>query len=258
MSFIKCELHHLVATITFSNPAKRNALSHELLTELTDTFNELAHTNVRVVILRAHENIKVWSAGHDIDELSGPGHDPLAEDSPLQKALHALRTFRAPVIAMIQGSVWGGACDLVMNCDIVIGDPSCSFAMTPTKIGLPYNLIGISQFVERIGINFAKEMFFTGLPVSAEKAAHIGLLNHLIPTETLVEFTYNMAATITERAPQSIAIVKEQVALLNHIHSIDEEQIQNIETKRQQILQGYDYTEGIRAFHEKRKPKFRG
>src|SRR5512143_4148949 len=119
-----------IGTITLNRPEKRNALSRALAEELLAALDEFRATGVRVVVIRAAADAHVWSSGHDVRELPH-GQDPLPYSDPLERMLRAVKTFPAPVLAMVHGSVWGGATDLVMNCDLVIGDDTCSFAITP-------------------------------------------------------------------------------------------------------------------------------
>ena len=84
--------------------------------------------------------------------------------------LRAIRVFPAPIVAMVHGSVWGGAFDLVLSCDLVVADETASFAITPANLGLPYNTTGLLHFLGRLPINLIKEMFFTAEPVDAQKA----------------------------------------------------------------------------------------
>lgn len=166
-----------IAIITLNNPEKRNALSAGLIEELLAALDASRRQSVRAVILRAGEGSKVWSAGHDVKELPPGRRDPLGYDDPLERLLRAVEEFPAPVIAMIQGSVWGGACDLVLTCDLVVADDSATFAITPVKLGVPYNATGILHFINRLGLNTAREMFFTAEPISATRAEQVGLLN---------------------------------------------------------------------------------
>ena len=85
----------------------------------------------------------MWSAGHDIDELPVRGVDPLPFADPLEELLRAVRGYPGAVIAMVHGTVWGGACDLVLNCDLVVGDETAAFAVTPARLGP--SLLGIGD-----------------------------------------------------------------------------------------------------------------
>src|SRR5262249_60390137 len=136
-------------------PAKRNALSEALIEQVLDALKRFRDASARVVVIRADRAANVWSSGHDIAELP-QGHDPLAYSEPLERLLRAVRSFPAPVIAMIHGSVWGGATDLVLSCDLVIGDETCTFAVTPVNLGLPYNTTGLLQFMRRAPLNLVK------------------------------------------------------------------------------------------------------
>ncbi|MBV8616115.1 MAG: enoyl-CoA hydratase/isomerase family protein, partial [Acetobacteraceae bacterium] len=122
MSFIQASSQGHVATIAFDHYAKRNALSEPLIEECLEAFARFQREKARVVVLRSAAPQRVWSAGHDIDELPRAERDPLPYDDPLERLLRAVSEFPAPVVAMVQGSAWGGACDLVMTCDMVFGD----------------------------------------------------------------------------------------------------------------------------------------
>jgi methylmalonyl-CoA decarboxylase len=159
---------------------------------------------------------------------------------------------------MIEGSVWGGACDLVLSCDILIGARSSSICMTPTKIGVPYNASGILHFINIMGVNIAKEMFFTAQPLTAEKARKAGILNHLVEDDELEEFTFSMARTITQNSPLTIAVIKEQIRLLASAYPLSPNTFERVQGLRRVVYDSKDYAEGINAFHEKRKPCFTG
>ncbi len=148
MALIQSSVSDGVGTIAFDNYTHRNALSAALIGEAIAAFAAM-RGEASVVVLRAASKNKVWSAGHDLPELSPKGQDPLAWRDPLEQMLRAVRDFPGPVVAMIDGSVWGGACDLALDCDIALGDADASFAFVPAKIGLPYNLSGVQRFVAR-------------------------------------------------------------------------------------------------------------
>src|SRR5580658_739317 len=168
---------------------------------------------IQLVVVRAAADVKVWSAGHDIGELP-QGQEPLAYSDALERLLRAVASFPGPVVAMVHGSVWGGATDLVLSCDLVIGDETCSFAITPANLGLAYNTVGLLHFLRRLPLNFVKEMFFSAAAVKAEDAAKWGILNHLVPNADLERFTYDLARLMSGKAPLVLASVKEQLRLL--------------------------------------------
>ena len=258
MPFIIKEEKGRALSFTLNNPEKKNALSLELCRELTAALEEAAAEKIPAVIIRARKNARVWSSGHDINQLPLPSRDPLAYDSPMEQTLRAIQNYPGAVIAMVQGGVWGGATDLVATCDIAVGDRTASFAITPVKIGLPYNASGIMHFINRLGSNIAREMFFTAAPVKAVRALRIGLLNHLIPQKELESFTFELAATIAGNSPLAVAVVKEQFRVLTQSGALGPEAFERVQSLRRRVYSSKDYSEGIKAFLEKRKPVFTG
>ena len=257
MSFVLAEVKERIGILTLNNPEKRNALSFELCEELNSALSDFKAKQVPVVIIRAPKDAKVWSAGHDIRQLPKM-NDPLPYDSPMERALRAIQEYPGAVIAMSQGGVWGGATDLVITCDIAIGDDTSTFAITPVKIGLPYNASGIMHFINRVGLNIAKEMFFTAAPISADRAYHFGILNYVVSTQELEAFVMQFAGGIAQNSPLAIAIIKEQFRLLAEAHPITPEAFERIQALRRKVYHSHDYEEGIAAFFEKRKPGFKG
>ena len=141
MNLVVTEFRDQIGWITMNNDAKRNAVSFKMLGGLIDALDVMQRHKARVVILRANKGAKVWSAGFNIDELPRDGSDPLAYDNPLQQVIRRIMEFPAPVIAMAEGSIWGGACNIAFICDMVIGTKDTCLAITPAKIGVPYNTI---------------------------------------------------------------------------------------------------------------------
>jgi methylmalonyl-CoA decarboxylase len=258
MSLILTDYHDMIGTITINNPEKRNAMSNALLGEFSEALKEFKEQKARAVIIRAVKGSKVWSAGLDINEIPEPGRDPLAYNDPLENLLRDIQFFPAPVIAMIDGGVWGGACDLAFTCDILNGSPRASFAITPAKIGVPYNTSGILHFLHVTNIHIVKEMFFTADSMSAEQAKSNGILNNLLPEEVLESFTYNQARKIAENSPLSIAVIKEQLRILAASSPVSPNTFERIQGLRRIVYDSKDYIEGKKAFLEKRKPVFKG
>ncbi|MBI5403667.1 MAG: methylmalonyl-CoA decarboxylase [Ignavibacteriae bacterium] len=258
MPLILSSIRNKTGIIQFNNYEKRNALSSVMIKEIVDCLEDFKRKNLRVVIIRADKGSKVWSSGHDITELAAPGTDPLSYDNPLELLLRAVENFPAPVIAMVEGTVWGGACELAFTCDILIGAPNVTFAITPAKIGVPYNSNGILHFINMLGMSAVKEMFFTAQPVSAEKAEKLGLLNHMVPLEELETFTYGFADDIACNSPLAINVIKEQLNILGKAHPLSPAAFERITQLRKAVYESEDYKEGIKAFLERRKPDFKG
>jgi methylmalonyl-CoA decarboxylase len=245
--------------LTFNHPEKHHCLSQGLIADLIDGLDRFRDEAVRVAILRAPRGAKVWSAGHDVTELPRPGREPLAYNDPLERGIRAVREFQAPVIALLEGAVYGGACDLALSCDILVGAPSTSFSLTPAKLGVPYNPAGILRLLTAIGSSLlVREMFFTAAPVTAERALRLGLLNHVVAEEALEGFVQAMAERINELSPLSVSVAKEQIRLLCDARPINPETFERIQGLRRTVYDSLDYQEGISAFLEKRKPSYQG
>ena len=260
MGHVLSETRDGIGTIVFNHQEKRNALSKALIDDLIKALHRFKTEKTRVVIIRARPGAKVWSAGHDLTELPKPGSgsDPLSYLDPLERLIRAIAHFPAPVIAMIDGTVWGGAFELALVCDVVIGTPRTSFAITPTKIGLPYNSTGLIHFSNALGMNVVKEMFFTARPISAERALQLGILNHLVAEGDLEQFTEDMARAMAANSPLCIAVIKEQLRIFANSRLLNPETFERVQSLRQKVIDSHDYLEGMRAIAEKRVPVFTG
>lgn len=244
--------------LQLNRPEKHNALSNEMMHELMEALDVCVGEQVRAIIIRAAPGTRVWSAGHDINEIPEPRRDPLGYFDALESLLRKVQDCPAPVIAMIEGSVWGGACDLCCSCDIVIAARGATFAMTPAKIGIPYNASGLVHFTNLLGVNKAKEMFFTAQPVGVEDAWNNGFVNHVTDPAELEPLTMKIASAIAANAPLAVRSIKAEFRLLTRGHHIDAETAEEIQAIRRGVYDSEDYAEGLRAFREKRAPDFKG
>jgi methylmalonyl-CoA decarboxylase len=245
-----------VGTLALDNFAKRNALGATTVQEMLDVLSEFARQGVRAVVLRTAEMRDVWSAGHDIDELPVRGVDPLPFADPLEELLRSVRGYPGAVIAMVHGTVWGGACDLVLNCDMVVGDETAAFAVTPARLGLPYSASGIQYFLARLPLNVVNELMMTADLITAERAYAVGIMNRLVSSETLHDCTYQLARKVRSRSGDSIRAYKLQATTFVRAVALSAQDSQWINQLRHDVYSGDDYAEGINAFREKRAPDF--
>ncbi len=258
MSMVLTASRNSIGFITLNCPAKRNALSEQLVGEIIAALASFQASGARVVILRAQPGAKVWSAGHDVAELPTGGRDPLGWDDPLRHLVRQIENFNAPVIAMIEGTVWGGACEVAFACDLVVATPDATFAITPAKLGVPYNVSGMVTFVNTANLRIVKEMAFTAAPIKATRAEQLGIINHVVPVADLEAFTLDIAQQIAANAPLSIAVMKEQLRILAGARPMSPQGFERVQGLRRVVYDSDDYQEGIRAFKEKRKPVFTG
>lgn len=251
-------LEGAVGTITLNNDAHRNVISVAFINELVRILHDFRLKHARAVILRANKGVKVWSAGHDVDELPPPGHDPLHWSETLPHLVRLIQTFPAPIIAMIEGSVWGGACEMAMACDIVIATRDTTFAITPAKIGVPYNINGLSTFTRAIDSHLLNELLYTAQPLSAERLAASGAINYAIAADMLEDFTNNLVARICENSPRAISVMKDAVQALTSNQDMTVAEFERLQELRHAVYSSDDYAEGLDAIRNKRKPRFTG
>ncbi len=258
MNLVLPQLDGAIGTLTFNRPEKHNSISVELAEDMIAGLDLMQKQQARVVIIRAAPGAKVWSAGFDINELPHRHRDPLGYSDALERLLRHVQDFPSPIIAMVEGTVWGGACDLCLSCDLIMCTPESTFAITPAKIGLPYNASGLVHFINVLGSHKAKEMFFTALPITAHEAENCGMVNHIIPADNLEAYTMRIARAIAQNAPLAVRVLKRQFRLLLSGQVLASESFESIQGMRREVYDSADYEEGINAFKEKRPPAFKG
>ena len=244
-----------IGRLRFANPARRHALSTDVLTALTEGLAGFSARSLPAVVLTSGTGQDVWSAGFDISEMA-LDRDPLAYGKPLERFLHNVRSYPGVVIAMVSGSVWGGAVDLVMSCDLVIADRTATFAITPVNIGLPYTTSGLLRFLNNLPIHILKEMFLCAKPLDADRAAHFGVINRLVDTEDLESTTLEVARGLVLKAPLAVQAIKEQLRILEDLQPMPVHAMERIAELRRAACEGDDFKEGVQAFLARRAPNF--
>jgi len=256
----KLEIIDRIAYITMQNSDHMNCLSEALCESMMAHIDEAYQNECVGIVIKAECRHNVWSAGHDIRELPMDGNDPLAYDVPMECLLRKIQDIPIPVIAYANGTVWGGACDLCVSCDMIVAADTATFAITPAKIGIPYNASGIMHFINQLGINKAREMFFTANPISAQDALNVGFVNAIAPLDELDELLEErFLAPLRRNSVLSMSAIKRQFRILSRATStISSESFERINDYRRRVFQGNDYKEGIHSFLEKRAPEYHG
>ena len=259
-TLVNVNIDDRICFIEMNNPAKLNCLSEQMCNDIVNAVQYGYGAECVAIVVKAKCNRGVWSAGHDIKELPQDGTDPLAYDVPMERMLHKLQEVAIPVIAYVDGTVWGGACDLCLSCDMILAADNATFAITPAKIGIPYNASGIMHFVNQLGLNKAREMFFLATPIEANDALNVGLINHVAPPEKLEEMLEeHFLKPLRRNSVMSVSAIKRQFRTLSKSSAvIPSESFERINAYRTRVYQGADYKEGINAFLEKRPPHFTG
>jgi len=249
-----------ICYVEMQNADHFNCLSAEMCKELAEGVTEGYRKECVGIVIKAQCNKGVWSAGHDIRELPQDGEDPLAYDVPMERLLRSVQDVPIPVIACVSGTVWGGACDLCLSCDMIVSADNATFAITPAKIGIPYNASGIIHFINQLGINKAREMFFLAQPITAHDALNVGLINRIAKPEELDKvLEEQFLAPLRRNSVMSISAIKRQFRALSKAANVmPSETFERINAYRTKVYQGADYLEGIRSFLEKRSPEYKG
>ena len=256
MAHILTTSEELIGTITLDHQPKRNALSHALVEEVLAALRDFRETKVRVVILRAQPGCTVWSAGHDVDELPVSRRDPLGWDDPLRQLVREIETYPGPVIAMIDGGVWGGACEIVLACDLIVASLAASFGLPEVKRCLLAGGGGLHRLPRAIPRHIALELALTGEPVDASRAHTLGLLSRLVPQGAAVDAAVELAELINGNAPLAVRATR-RLMLASHL-ATDAEAIDLVNDAYPELAKADDFDEGPRAFLEKRPPVWKG
>ena len=246
-----------VARLTISNPGKRGALDHPILDGFTSTLPAL---DARCVIITGEENI--FSAGYDIGDLREDTFQDEAERlvaHPFTAALEAVEAYPFPTLAALNGHAIGGGLELALTCDLRIAAGTIALAMPPGKLGLVYSHTGILKFIETIGAPRTRELFLVGRRIDARTARAWGLVNAVAEDGRLAEEALELAAEIAANAPLAQAGNKRVVrAVLDAQGQLDPETERELIELRRACFSSEDFREGVRAFAEKRPPRWQG
>jgi enoyl-CoA hydratase len=251
-----------ICTLTLNRPEKKNSLSLELVELLASTLTGLAEDDgIRTIILRGAGD-QAFCSGFDIGSL--PTQSKVDADQRLksldqvESLLQRLVSHPYPVIAMLNGVAFGLGCELAMCCDIRIGAADIRMGMPPARLGLVYPWAGLLRFIQNIGLQSTKEMFFTGRTYTGQRIKELGLIDYLVPGVDLEKFTYAMAEEIAGNAPLALKGIKKVINMLMGSSRLDETQSREAQAIFRAVLMSEDMLEGQAAFLKKRKPKFKG
>jgi enoyl-CoA hydratase/carnithine racemase len=249
-----------VARITIRNPAKRNALDHEILDGIATLMEELEDgITTRCVVITGTEGM--FSAGYDIGDIPD---EVFAEEAerlvahPFSRAIEAVDGFPFPTLAAIGGHALGGGLELALTCDLRIAARGVKLGMPPAKLGLIYSHTGLLKFIDAVGPARTRELFFTGRNFDADRAEQIGLVHEVVEPEEIDEAAVALAAEIAGHAPVSLKGNKEIIRKLTTFSRLSQKDEKEVIGLRLSSFRTHDFREGVRAFGEKRKPRWEG
>lgn len=249
-----------VARLTISNPERRNALDHEVLDAIAEVVPQLDRgIETRCLLITGAP--PVFSAGYDIVGIPDESFEQDAEAlvaHPFHAAMEAIAKHPWPTVAAVNGHAIGGGLELAITCDLRICATGAKLGMPPAKLGLIYSHTGLRKFLDTVGLARTKELFLTGRNFGAARAEGIGLVNEVVADEELEHRSVSLAATIAGNAPIAMRGNKQAIELLNATAELTEQQEAGLVALRESCFSSEDFREGIRAFAEKRPPRWTG
>lgn len=246
-----------IGILTFNRPKALNALNPKTLEELSDAVGRAwADDAIRVLVLTGAGE-KAFVAGADISEF--PRMNPLqarifAEKG--QEVFFRVEQLPKPVIACVNGFALGGGCELAMSCDFIYAAANARFGQPEVNLGLLPGFGGTQRLARLVGRSLAKELCMTGEMIDAQQAKEIGLVTRVFPADRLMEETLKIAGTLASRGPAVLRSIKQ---VINRGMDVDLRSACALEAEAFGVsFAGLDAKEGVSAFLEKRKPKFKG
>jgi 2-(1,2-epoxy-1,2-dihydrophenyl)acetyl-CoA isomerase len=245
-----------VLSLTLNRPDSLNAFSAEMISGLTSALKEVQHdADVQVIVLSGAG--RSFSAGGDVKTMGqANGVQTYEHIGRLNELILTMKETEKPIIAAVHGFAAGAGFNLVLACDMIVAAEDSKFALSFTKVGLVSDGGG-SYFLPRlIGPHLAKQFFFSGEPIPAERLYQLGVINYLFPMEILQEETTKLALNLAQGPGKAFGMQKK---LIDHSLTATLEEILEQERLIQTLMvQTLDHQEGIAAFKEKRKPAYKG
>jgi enoyl-CoA hydratase len=248
------ELEGARATIRLNRPKHLNRLQPDDLDALLKLFDRIeADPAIRVLVLTGTG--RAFSAGYDLNSVAQRAASTVEEKSAgsaFEAIANRLEDLGIPTICRLNGGVYGGSTDLALACDFRIGMDSCEMFMPAARLGLHYYKSGIKRYVSRLGADNAKKLFLTAQKIDAREMLRIGYLTAMLPAEAFDEEVDKLADILAGNAPVAMRGMKRAINEFAR-GQLDEEAA---DQRARDSMRSAEIKEGIKAFAEKRPPKF--
>jgi methylglutaconyl-CoA hydratase len=245
------------ATLTLNRPDKRNAVSYELIDDLSRALDEVHNSPARVLILTGAGT--AFCSGMDLESLKaliGRTPEQNLDDSRTMAALfRTLYEFPKPTIAAVNGAAIAGGTGLALLCDFTLAVPEAKFGYTEVRIGFVPAIVS-SFLLRQVGEKIARDLLLTGRTFDAGEALKLGLINEVVPPENLLDRARELAAQLAENSPVSLFYTKR--LLTDHARAELDSQIEAAIRENAAVRESSDFREGVTSFLEKRKPRWTG
>ncbi|SRR6266540_3670171 len=243
-----------IATVTLNRPRVMNALSPDVIRELTTALADLdADESVRAVVLTGGP--RVFAAGADIGDMADRGAVEQLRRDQTGRWL-SLAGFSKPLIAAVNGYALGGGCELMLMCDLVVAGDSARLGQPEINLGIIPGAGGTQRWPRTAGKHAAMEVMLTGAPVTAHRAYELGIVNKVVPAEITIEVARRLARQLAEKPPLAARMAKESV-----LKAFETPLAEGLGFERKSfyfLFASEDQKEGMHAFLEKRKGVFKG
>jgi enoyl-CoA hydratase len=247
------EINGTRATIRLNRPKHLNRLQPDDLDGLLTLFDRIeADPAIRVLVLTGTG--RAFSAGYDLGSIAerAGGAEEQTAGSAFEIVVNRLEDLAIPTICRINGGVYGGSTDLALACDFRIGVDTCEMFMPAARLGLHYYSSGIKRYVSRLGVDNAKKLFLTAQKIGAAEMLRIGYLTAMVPAEGFDAEVDQLAANLAANAPVAMRGMKRAINEFAR-GALDEEAA---DRRARDSMRSAEIKEGIKAFAEKRPPKF--
>ena len=253
---ISYSLENKIAKINLARPEVHNAFNEVMITELTEVFSRISQDDtVRVVVITG--NGDSYCAGADLNwmkKMINFSYQQNLDDSlKLAELFYLMYSLPKPIIARVNGAAIGGGTGLVAVCDIAIAAEKAKFSLSEVKLGLVPACIS-PYVIRKVGEGRCREFFLTGERLTANRALDLGLVNQVVPLESLDQAVGEKVNQLISSGPKAIAMCKELLKKVPGM-SFDEAKTYTADMIASMRI-GDEGQEGMNAFLEKRKPKW--
>ena len=265
--FVKFEDLKNTRIITFDRPEKKNAFNEEMLLRMSEIIQDAEKIlEIRTIIITSKGD-KVFSSGYDISSESIDSKESLlkihiiendSKKHPLMKISEVIVESPKIIIAAINGSIFGGALEIMLNCDFKFFSKESIFCMPPVKLGIFYNYYGLKNFINKIGVSNTRKIFFTGDKYSSDDAMDMKIFDFIYEQKDILKKSIEFSEKISLNAPLSLASIKKSINTFESSQSINPDDYKKIKETILRAANSSDYLEAQNAFKEKRSPNFSG
>jgi len=251
---ILAEVRGRVGLVTLNRPQALNALNNQLMRELMDALAAFDKNDaVGAMVITGNE--KAFAAGADIKEMADQSIQQIIDRDHVA-VFGRIRTIQKPVIAAVSGWALGGGCEVALSCDMIVASESARFGQPEITIGVIPGAGGTQRLTRAVGKAIAMEMILNNRTLTAQEAYQFGMVNHVVPVDRYLDEALKLAEEIASRAPIAVRVAKKMInqvfeRILSDGLAEEKQQFYN-------LFATEDQKEGMQAFIEKRKPKWKG